>query len=616
MMRAHPAFEHPRYEAREELGRGAQGVVVRAVDREAPEAPLCAKVLRAGAFREEALAGEFALLSRARIPGLARAHDLARCTRTGSPFLVEDFIDGPEAGAWVGAASSASARAGRLAKVLDDVTATLALLHDAGFVHGDLKPAHVRVATADGATRAVLLDLGAAVARGGESAFTPAFAAPEVAAGARATALADLYGLGALAWAIATGRPPDRGGARLSLRSRAAWVPPAVADVVEALLADHPRDRPADAREVLRQLGAAQSAAGLPVARPPAPVGRERELAMLLDPNGSSMSAVRYLVGPSGSGKSHLARELVTRALLAGRRARLVRFPAASGTLLAGVLAFLRGNEVALPFLEAEGEAPLLLVMDDVHLAPAEIRAALELYRCRARAELRVHVIAAMREAPDGAEVIALGPLEDAGFAALCRALGMHDDTAIEKARIASNKNPGWLVASAGAVPLTRDTALDRLRGLSATATELLATIALLGGEAAETFCAALTDGHARTELLAAALIDRRGGERTTYTLTAPALAADLAATLATFTRIDRAADVLLAEPEATVAALLALAGAPHPPSRRAELLHRAATAARAEGRSAEELDALFALAADPAARTPESPVAPGAARA
>jgi DNA-binding NtrC family response regulator/tetratricopeptide (TPR) repeat protein len=602
---APPAFLHPRYEAGEELGRGAQGVVVRAVDREAPEARRVAKVLRAGAFREASLAGEFALLARAHLPGLARAHDLARCTRTGAPFLVEDFVDGPEADAWVGAAEG-PARAARLARVLDDVATTLALLHDAGFVHGDLKPAHVRVVRAEGGPRAVLLDLGAAVAREEATAFTPAFAAPEVAAGGPATPLADLYGLGALGWAVATGRPPERGSARPALRPRASWVPPAVADVIEALLAPHPRDRPADAREVLRGLGAAQSAAGLPVAPPPAPLGRERELSALLEPRGEP-PAVRYLVGPSGSGKSHLARELVTRALLAGRPARLLRFPATAGATLAGLLAFLRGNEVALPFLEAEGDAPLLLVLDELEAAPAELRAALDLYRCRPDPRRpRVHVLAAAREAPDGADALALGPLDEAGFAALCRALGMAGEGTLARARVASGRNPGWLVAAAGAVPLTRDVALDRLRALSPAATEVLATVALLGGEADEAVLTAIAGPGAAAELLAAALVDRRGGARTVYTLTAPALAADLAAALATFERVDGAAAALLAQAEAPVAALLALAGAPHPPARRAELHARAATAARAEGRSAEEITALFALLADPAERWPE----------
>jgi DNA-binding NtrC family response regulator/tetratricopeptide (TPR) repeat protein len=600
-----PPFVHPRYEPGEPLGRGAQGVVVRAVDREAPEVPRVAKVFRAGSFEAATLAGEFALLARARIPGLARAHDLARCARTGAPFLVEDFVDGPEAAAWVAEDGLAPAtRAARLAEVLAGVAATLALLHDAGFAHGDLKPAHVRVAGLPEAPRTMLLDLGAAVARARSAdaprAFTPAFAAPEVAAGSPASALADLYGLGALGWAIAAGGPPDRA-PRPPLRTKAPWVPPAVADVIEALLAVHPRDRPADAREVLRRLGAAQSAAGLPVARPPAPIGRDRELARLMDPRAA---AVRYLVGPSGAGKSHLARELVTRTLLAGGAARLVRFPAASRSLVAGLVAFLRGNEVALPFLEIDREAPLLLVLDDLHTAPAEVAAALELYRCRASAG-RVRVVAAAREAPDGAEAIALGPLDEAGFTALCHALGVVDPESIARARVASGHNPGWLVASAGAVPLTRDTALDRLRALSSEATELLARIALLGGEAAESACGALASAAA--ELSAAALIDRRADDtRTVYRLTAPALARDLAAALASFDRVDGAAEALLASPDAPVAALLALAGAPEPPARRADLLARAAATARAEGRSAEEIDALFGLAADPARRTPD----------
>ena len=115
-----PEFEHARYEAGEELGRGAQGVMVRVVDREAPSRDLVAKVWRGEAFRAQALLDEYSLLSRARIPGLVRAHDLARCARTGAVSLVEDFIDGPEAAAWASAAPT-NARAGPLLLVLDDL---------------------------------------------------------------------------------------------------------------------------------------------------------------------------------------------------------------------------------------------------------------------------------------------------------------------------------------------------------------------------------------------------------------------------------------------------------------------------------------------------------------
>jgi transcriptional regulator with AAA-type ATPase domain/tetratricopeptide (TPR) repeat protein len=617
-MRRVAPFSHPRYEPGDELGRGAQGVVVRVVDREAPALALCAKVWQDARFREEALLGEFALLARARIPGLARAHDLARCARTGAPFLVEDFVDGPEGAAWVNAEGlGGAARGGRLAQLLAEIAGTLALLHDAGFVHGDLKPAHVRVAAAQAGAppRAVLLDLGAAMAlaradspSGGSAlrapaGFTPAFAAPEIAAGGEPSPLSDLYGAGALAWTIATGRPPG-GDRRPPLRTLAPWVAPGIADVIEGLLAAHPRDRPPDARELLRRLGVAQHAAGIAAAHPPAPIGRERELAALLAP---SPHRVRYLVGPSGAGKSHLARELATRALLAGRSARLVRFPSGAGPILAGLIAFLRGSEVALPFVEAERDAPLLLILDDLHLAPAELRAALDLHRCRPGegAGPRVDLIATAREAPDGAEAVELRPLDDESFAALCRAVGIGDPARVAEARAASGKSPGWLVASAGCIPLTRDTALGRARALSAEAATLLGAIATAGGEVTEALCRRLAASGPLAELCAASLVDRRSdGARTVYALTAPALARELASALGSFALTDRVADALLADPDASVAALLAAADAPSPPARRADLLDRAAARARAEGRSAEEIEALSGLAADPARRS------------
>ncbi|MEO7328064.1 MAG: protein kinase, partial [Minicystis sp.] len=320
-------FTHPRYLAGPELGRGAQGVVVRVHDREAPARALVAKVWLDGAFREQALLGEFALLARARIPGLVRAHDLARCTRTGAPFLIEDFVDGPEAGE-VLAAALPQARGGVLLHLLADLAGTLAGLHESGFVHGDLKPAHVRVIRVDQASRPMLLDLGAAVGRarepGAPLAFTTAFAAPELLAGGAPSALSDLFALGALGWALCTGAPPPRV-SRRPLRELCAWVPPAAAAVIEALLADHPRDRPESARALLFRLGVAQKAAGIGVGHLPPPIGRERELERLRVPG---RSAVRYLIGASGVGKSHLARELYTRALLEGRSARLLCFPA------------------------------------------------------------------------------------------------------------------------------------------------------------------------------------------------------------------------------------------------------------------------------------------------
>src|SRR5262249_60353316 len=106
--------------------------------------------------------------------------------------------------------------------------------------------------------------------------------------------------------------------------------------------------------------------------------------------------------------------------------------------------------------------------------------------------------------------------------------------------------------------------------------------------------------------LLAAALITRStlGAGLVYFALSAPLLAPDLAAALSSHDLAERAAAALLADPRSPTAALLAVAGASYSPSQRGALLERAAQKARAEGRTSLEIDALFALAASPEART------------
>ncbi|WP_437282100.1 sigma 54-interacting transcriptional regulator [Sorangium sp. So ce375] len=649
--RREPFVAHARYEPGEILGQGAQGVVGRVIDREARGRELVAKLFRQGAFREDTLLGEFALLARLRVPGVVRAHDLGRDERTGAPFLVEEYVAGDDAAAWVQGAPAAE-RPALLARVLGGVARTLAALHDAGFVHSDLKPAHVRMRPLGGdGAEAVLLDLGAAVSRARAPrdavAFTSAFAAPELLAGSAPSPASDLYSLGALAWCSAAGRPPGPFRARRPLRDAAPWVQPSVAEVIEGLLALHPRDRPAEAREVLRQLGVAAAEAGIAVGAPPAPIGRERELEALQEaPSGR----VRYVTGPSGAGKSHLGRELVTRALLGGRSARYVAFPREADPLLPQLIAFFRGVERAPPFVTPPGDVrPLLLLLDDLDQAPAELRAALDAYRCRPAAPgaAAIEVVATARSAPEGAACVALGPLSDASFGALCRALGVDDEASVREAAVASEKNPGWLFASLGRVPLTKDTAIERVRGLSADACATLAAIAIAGGALPEALCRpgfgrggrgdhaaargggaagrggqaaargggqpGASGGHpvasgerALGELLAGSLIARREeASGALYTLSAPALARDLAAALATPEVAEEVAAALLADPGAPASALLSAAASPCTRARRAQLHERAAAQAREGGLRSEEIEALLALGQDADRRTP-----------
>jgi DNA-binding NtrC family response regulator/tRNA A-37 threonylcarbamoyl transferase component Bud32/tetratricopeptide (TPR) repeat protein len=600
-----PSLVHARYEAGPLLGQGAQGFVLRVFDREARARPLVAKVWRSASFDPALLAAEFSLLSRLDIRGLVRAHDWGRDEQSGAPFLIEDFVAGVCARDFV--QRDENGRQQRLATVLVEVAATLSALHDAAFLHGDLKPDHVRV-TADQSV--LVLDLGCALdaeRRGaGATGFTPAFAAPEVRAGARPGRGSDLFSLGALCWYLATGSPPPTG--RAKLRSQAPWVPPSLGDVIESLLELHPRDRPASADELLRRLGQQQLASSRRTA--PAPIGRERELGALSE----ALLGVRYVVGASGSGKSHLLREVVTRALVLGRPARRVGFPNDDTGLLSKLLAFLRGADVAWPFQErGSQEAPLLLVLDDFHAAPAELTSALEAYRCRAPSTDWLDVVAAVREAPPSAPLLELRPLNERSFKELCAALGIRDPARTAQLAELSGGFPGWVVAAQGRVPLTRDMVLERAKSLSTSASELLAALALLGSRVSQSLLERVTRSPMTcpppelAELLEAGLVARRAhGAGLGYALQVPELAVEIAAALGSFEIAERLTQVLLGCEGATARLLLNLAGGPFPPSQRQSLLARAVELARQNGCASDEMEGLFALAAEPSQRSAE----------
>ncbi|HEY3254055.1 MAG TPA: sigma 54-interacting transcriptional regulator, partial [Polyangiaceae bacterium] len=490
-----------------------------------------------------------------------------------------------------------------------EVAATLAALHDAAFVHGDLKPEHVRV-TAD--ERVFVLDLGAALARSPNDqrdapvALTPAFAAPEVRAGARPTRASDLYSLGALAWSLAVGSPP--GVRPQKLRRLAGWVPPSLAELIDALLEPHPRDRPEDAERVLEQLGLAE----LPSARraAPPPIGRAHQLASLLEPH----VGVRYLLGASGSGKTHLLREVVTRALLSGRALRRVSFPQLDAAFVAQWVSFFRGEEAAWPFTVRGSPAkPLLLILDGLHEAPLELVAALDAYRCRASGALELELLVAARAAPAGARCVRLEALDSVAFSELCHALGVTDPAQIAEYARMTERNPGWLVAARGRVPLSHDMVLERARGLSAGACRLLAELSLLGGWASERLLCALSSSPERelsaelAELLSAALVVRRAAaEQRAYALQDLELAPKIAAALGSFAIVERLAGLLMEDDSAPARTLLSLGNAPFLSNLREPLLARAALLARRAGARSDEADALFALSGAKSQRTSE----------
>jgi serine/threonine-protein kinase len=102
------------------------------------------------------------------------------------------------------------------ARLMATIARAVHYAHQRGFVHRDLKPSNILIDDEDrplvadfGLAKRV--DLGSLSSHTGSLVGTPAYMAPEQAAGEHVAAAADLYSLGAILYQLLTGRPPFRG---------------------------------------------------------------------------------------------------------------------------------------------------------------------------------------------------------------------------------------------------------------------------------------------------------------------------------------------------------------------------------------------------------------------
>ena len=107
------------------------------------------------------------------------------------------------------------------------ILARLQALHDAGFVHGDVKASNVKVAERDGLDSVKLIDLGLARALDDPehdaecvTSGTPEYMAPEVIRGEGALPAADIYATGVILYELLTGTTPFEGGTSYDIMIR------------------------------------------------------------------------------------------------------------------------------------------------------------------------------------------------------------------------------------------------------------------------------------------------------------------------------------------------------------------------------------------------------------
>ena len=279
-----------RYELAERVGAGGFSEVWRAADLVLAR-PVAVKLPYPGFTQdEEALArfrAEARNAGRLSHENVARVYDYGEPSPPDPPFLVLELIDGPPLSVLLREGPLAPDRTARL---LAQAAAGLSAAHQAGLIHRDIKPGNLLIAP--GGTVKVT-DFGISYAAGsapltatGLVYGTPAYLAPERAAGASATAASDLYSLGIVGYQCLTGELPFTGDPlQLALAHQERPLPPlpvsvpaGLAALILALTAKDPAVRPGSAAEVARraaalagQRGDSRLPARLPAVPAPAP---------------------------------------------------------------------------------------------------------------------------------------------------------------------------------------------------------------------------------------------------------------------------------------------------------------------------------------------------------
>jgi serine/threonine protein kinase len=213
-----------RYEVERLIGSGGMGIVFKGFDTELHR-PVAIKVLAPHLAGSGAARQRFAREARA-AAAVVHEHVVAIHnveSEGASPFLVMQFVAG----------ESLQARVDRqgpleLCEVLRigrQTAAGLAAAHAQGLVHRDVKPSNILLE--HGVERALLTDFGlaraaddASLTHTGHLPGTPHYMSPEQARGEPIDARSDLFSLGSVLYAMATGRPPFRAETSLAVLRR------------------------------------------------------------------------------------------------------------------------------------------------------------------------------------------------------------------------------------------------------------------------------------------------------------------------------------------------------------------------------------------------------------
>jgi eukaryotic-like serine/threonine-protein kinase len=258
-----------RYEVVSRIARGGMATVYLAVDRRL-DRDVAIKVMHphladgasgsefVARFRREARAA-----ARLTHPGLVAVYDQGVDGETS--YLTMEYVDGATLRRRLGERGALSV--GESLRITEAVLDALAAAHRVALVHRDIKPENVLLAS-DG--RIKLADFGLARAvtevtatTTGTVLGTVAYLAPELVVRGDSDARTDVYACGVLLFEMLTGRQPFTGDTPIQVAFQHVnndvpapsdvvdWLPVEIDDLVRALAARDPADRPVDAAAAL-----------------------------------------------------------------------------------------------------------------------------------------------------------------------------------------------------------------------------------------------------------------------------------------------------------------------------------------------------------------------------
>jgi len=207
----------PGYDVWGLLGEGGMSQVWLA-KHEGLAMPVVVKTLRKAGLPQDGevaaarVRSEARLMARVSSPRVVRALDSGRVAATGTPFLVQEYVDGLDFAELDGrrrAALGVGLPLWLVCQVMRDIAGGLRAAHRAGVIHRDIKPSNVFGAPETGIR---LGDFGIAVALSeratSDSAGTLKFMAPEQFRGGEIGRYTDVWGAGATACDLRYGRAP------------------------------------------------------------------------------------------------------------------------------------------------------------------------------------------------------------------------------------------------------------------------------------------------------------------------------------------------------------------------------------------------------------------------